>query len=307
MHFFDGGGCSGRRVRSREARVHVFGDDEHRAQRQFSAHSLPLARVRVSNRISTSVPSTPAVPAYNVLHTSSPHFSSHPCPSRSYFSGSASALPPLIRSLSTEPHVSESIRAESRRGRSFTEVNIKLHQAPWRNRGSKHEREVGAAGGERSPSVPNPPHRSGGDEAAALPCPHACPQMGPVPQGCPVFVERGSHGLTINGIQWSNAFAFIVPFSATFVRERVTVMQSLPTACPPAVKESSSVYKPGQCRRRRGGVEKGSRYCWWQPRELSATPCPNRHTSSTETLKSTPGPLIHIWNNTQMSGRGQCF
>ncbi|KAK1895951.1 Small ribosomal subunit biogenesis GTPase RsgA [Dissostichus eleginoides] len=29
--------------------------------------------------------------------------------------------PSLIRSLSTEPHVSESIRAESRRGRSFTE------------------------------------------------------------------------------------------------------------------------------------------------------------------------------------------
>lgn len=50
--------------------------------------------------------------------------------------------PPLIRSLSTEPHVSESIRAESRRGRSFTEVNIKLRQAPRRKRrGEKRGRE----------------------------------------------------------------------------------------------------------------------------------------------------------------------
>ncbi|KAJ4931477.1 hypothetical protein JOQ06_025772, partial [Pogonophryne albipinna] len=32
--------------------------------------------------------------------------------------------PSLIRSLSTEPHVSESIRAESRRGRSFTERDL---------------------------------------------------------------------------------------------------------------------------------------------------------------------------------------
>lgn len=56
------------------------------------------------------------------------------------------ALPPLIRSLSTEPHVSESIRAESRRGRSFTEVNIKLHQALWRNRSSEGEEE-GVGGG----------------------------------------------------------------------------------------------------------------------------------------------------------------
>ena len=69
--------------------------------------------------------------------------------------------PSLIRSLSTEPHVSESIRAESRRARSFTEVNIKLHQAPRR----KRERE---RRGEREPSVPNPPHRSGGDEGNIL-------------------------------------------------------------------------------------------------------------------------------------------
>lgn len=51
--------------------------------------------------------------------------------------------PSLIRSLSTEPHVSESIRAESRRGRSFTEVNIKLHQAPSSKRGRERGR-VGA-------------------------------------------------------------------------------------------------------------------------------------------------------------------
>lgn len=69
--------------------------------------------------------------------------------------------PSLIRSLSTEPHVSESIRAESRRGRSFTEVNIKLHQAPRRKRGRERR-------GEREPSVPNPPHRSGGDEGNIL-------------------------------------------------------------------------------------------------------------------------------------------
>lgn len=69
--------------------------------------------------------------------------------------------PSLIRSLSTEPHVSESIRAESRRGRSFTEVNIKLHQAPRRKRGREGR-------GEREPSVPNPPHRSGGDEGNIL-------------------------------------------------------------------------------------------------------------------------------------------
>lgn len=66
-----------------------------------------------------------------------------------------------IRSLSTEPHVSESIRAESRRGRSFTEVNIKLHQTPRRKK--RRERR-----GEREPSVPNPPHRSGGDEGNIL-------------------------------------------------------------------------------------------------------------------------------------------
>lgn len=72
------------------------------------------------------------------------------------------ACPPfLIRSLSTEPHVSESIRAESRRGRSFTEVNIKLRQAPRRKR-------VRERRGEREPSVPNPPHRSGGDEGNIL-------------------------------------------------------------------------------------------------------------------------------------------
>ena len=72
------------------------------------------------------------------------------------------ACPPsLIRSLSTELHVSESIRAESRRGRSFTEVNIKLHQAPRRKRGEERR-------GEREPSVPNPPHRSGGDEGNIL-------------------------------------------------------------------------------------------------------------------------------------------
>lgn len=69
--------------------------------------------------------------------------------------------PSLIHSLSTEPHVSESIRAESRRGRSFTEVNIKLHQAPRRKRGRERR-------GEREPSVPNPPHRSGGDEGNIL-------------------------------------------------------------------------------------------------------------------------------------------
>lgn len=69
--------------------------------------------------------------------------------------------PSLIHSLSTEPHVSESIRVESRRGRSFTEVNIKLHQAPRRKRG-------GERWGEREPSVPNPPHRSGGDEGNIL-------------------------------------------------------------------------------------------------------------------------------------------
>lgn len=69
--------------------------------------------------------------------------------------------PSLIRSLSTEPHVSESIRAESRRGRSFTEVNIKLHQAPRRKRGRERR-------GEWEPSVPNPPHRSGGDEGNIL-------------------------------------------------------------------------------------------------------------------------------------------
>lgn len=67
----------------------------------------------------------------------------------------------LIRSLSTEPHVSESIRAESRRGRSFTEVNIKLHQTPRRKKRRKRR-------GEREPSVPNPPHRSGGDEGNIL-------------------------------------------------------------------------------------------------------------------------------------------
>lgn len=67
----------------------------------------------------------------------------------------------LIRSLSTGPHVSESIRAESRRGRSFTEVNIKLHQTPRRKK--RRERR-----GEREPSVPNPPHRSGGDEGNIL-------------------------------------------------------------------------------------------------------------------------------------------
>lgn len=67
----------------------------------------------------------------------------------------------FIRSLSTEPHVSESIRAESRRGRSFTEVNIKLHQTPRRKK--RRERR-----GEREPSVPNPPHRSGGDEGNIL-------------------------------------------------------------------------------------------------------------------------------------------
>lgn len=56
--------------------------------------------------------------------------------------------PSLIRSLSTEPHVSESIRAESRRGRSFTEVNIKLH------RGGRE----GERGGERG-SPPSLIHR----------------------------------------------------------------------------------------------------------------------------------------------------
>lgn len=61
------------------------------------------------------------------------------------------ALLSLIRSLSTEPHVSESIRAESRRGRSFTEVNIKLHQAPGRKRGR-------GRGGERG-SPPSLIHR----------------------------------------------------------------------------------------------------------------------------------------------------
>lgn len=70
--------------------------------------------------------------------------------------------PSLIRSPNTEPHVSESIRAESRRGRSFTEVNIKLHHAPRRKSGRERER------GEREPSVPNPPHRSGGDEGNIL-------------------------------------------------------------------------------------------------------------------------------------------
>lgn len=61
------------------------------------------------------------------------------------------ALLSLIRSLSTEPHVSESIRAESRRGRSFTEVNIKLHQALGRKRGR-------GRGGERG-SPPSLIHR----------------------------------------------------------------------------------------------------------------------------------------------------
>lgn len=47
--------------------------------------------------------------------------------------------------------MSESIRAESRRGRSFTEVNIKLHQAPGRKRGR-------GRGGERG-SPPSLIHR----------------------------------------------------------------------------------------------------------------------------------------------------
>lgn len=76
--------------------------------------------------------------------------------------------PSLIRSPSTEPHVSESIRAESRRGRSFTEVNIKLHQAPRKKRWWKGKERVGGREKRREPSVPNPPHRSGGDEGNIL-------------------------------------------------------------------------------------------------------------------------------------------
>lgn len=74
------------------------------------------------------------------------------------------ATPPaFFRSPSTEPQVSESIKSERRRARSFTEVNIKLQGTAGRERERKRDR-----GGESEPSVPNPPHRSAGDEGNIL-------------------------------------------------------------------------------------------------------------------------------------------
>jgi len=75
------------------------------------------------------------------------------------------ATPPaFFRSPSTEPQVSESIKSERRRARSFTEVNIKLQGTA----GKERERETRDRGGESEPSVPNPPHRSAGDEGNIL-------------------------------------------------------------------------------------------------------------------------------------------
>ncbi len=106
----------------------------------------------------------PSLPPFSLVF-SAPFFCLPFCPFSFFLSFHSLCIPAgppsLIRSLSTEPHVSESIRAESRRGRSFTEVNIKLHQAPRRKRGRERR-------GEREPSVPNPPHRSGGDEGNIL-------------------------------------------------------------------------------------------------------------------------------------------
>lgn len=68
--------------------------------------------------------------------------------------------PAFFRSPNTEPQVSESIKSERRRARSFTEVNIKLQGTAGRERKRR--------GGESEPSVPNPPHRSAGDEGNIL-------------------------------------------------------------------------------------------------------------------------------------------
>ncbi|CAM4701037.1 unnamed protein product [Leuciscus chuanchicus] len=53
--------------------------------------------------------------------------------------------PSFFRSPSTEPQVSESIKSERRRARSFTEVNIKLQGTAGRERESKREIEEGRA------------------------------------------------------------------------------------------------------------------------------------------------------------------
>lgn len=88
------------------------------------------------------------IPLRLILFTFVSFACSSPLPSHTLYIPATS--PAFFRSPSTEPQVSESIKSERRRARSFTEVNIKLQGTA----GRKRERE-----GEGRASPPSLIHR----------------------------------------------------------------------------------------------------------------------------------------------------
>lgn len=83
------------------------------------------------------------VPLCLILFTLISFACSSPLPSHTLYI--PTTPPSFFRSPSTEPQVSESIKRERRRARSFTEVNIKLQGTAGRERERKREIEEGRA------------------------------------------------------------------------------------------------------------------------------------------------------------------
>ncbi len=91
------------------------------------------------------------VPLGLILFTLISFACSSPLPSHTLY---IPATPPVFfRSPSTEPQVSESIKSERRRARSFTEVNIKLQGTADRERERERKRDGGGEGRASPPSL----------------------------------------------------------------------------------------------------------------------------------------------------------